>query len=108
VLRSAHIPLTSRGGVGRMPLTNESPPQELAADGLGARGWISHTRKTVPKIIHSPSVRQALSHNILRLSQSASGESRWAAIRPGRRSGHRTLSRLVSWSSGFGVEGHAA
>ena len=48
-----------------MSLKEKSPPQRVSADGLGARGWSSHSARFVPKISDTPSLRQVHSHNPL-------------------------------------------
>ena len=45
-----------------MPLKENSPPQELAADGLGAPECTWHTARSTPKISQRIRVRQALLH----------------------------------------------
>ena len=66
-----------------MSLKEKCPPRVMDSGGLEARGCISHPRTNYTQDIEVTSPRQARSYIPLRLSQSASGESRWARTRPG-------------------------
>jgi hypothetical protein len=66
-----------------MGMQNESPPQELAADGLGAPEWTWNSTTIRPQYILALSVRQAQKRNPLRLREAVG----WRGTVPNRGQG---------------------